>query len=28
MYQKTHRDEFSPRVYIGYSKFFTFGDSD
>tara|TARA_Y100000591_G_C21753831_1_gene656274 strand:- start:342 stop:1181 length:840 start_codon:yes stop_codon:yes gene_type:complete len=28
MYQKSHRDEFSPRVYIGYTKFFTFGGSD
>jgi len=28
MYQKTHRDEFLPRAYIGYSKFFTFGGSD
>ena len=28
MYQKTHRDEFLPRVYIGYSKFFTFGGND
>ena len=28
MYQKTHRNEFSPRVYIGYSKSLTFGGSD
>ena len=28
MYQKTHRDVFLPRVYIGYSKFFTFGGND